>query len=259
MEEKRKKNNSYGAAEGYCLRRTRKRLLWILWAVLVLFIAVAVGAAFLTGMSQDRGGWEAMDYVTIFVSGCGAAVLFLFGVYLAFVAVRDTFFPEKSGLADSIRRQLPYPEEAPPVGELFAMVDEDLRENGQWFGEVGIGKEWVLGDLANRIDRIRGIFTVDEVHRHHTQTGIRTSRTLQLVLIDDRWQRNTTSFSSPKTLRKAADVLAARVPEARRGVNGQYRDFWQMDERQRAEFEREFQRRRNCEDDEKLKMTGIND
>ncbi len=72
------------------------------------------------------------------------------------------------------------------MAELFAMVDNDLKENGQWFGPVGVGREWVLGDLATRIDRIRGIFVVDEIRQHSTQTGTRTSRSMELVLIDDR-------------------------------------------------------------------------
>lgn len=76
--------------------------------------------------------------------------------------------------------------------ELFAMVDRDLKEHGQWFDAVGIGREWVLGDAASRIDRIRAIFTVDRIRHHHSQTGIHTNRILELVLIDDRWQKAVT-------------------------------------------------------------------
>lgn len=158
-------------------------------------------------------------------------------------AICDTFFPEKSSLAQSIRNQLPYPDEALPVERLFAMVDQDLKENGQWFGSVGIGREWVLGDGANRIDRIRGIFVINEIHQHHTQTDTRTSRNMELVLIDDRWQRTVTSFHSLKDLQAAADCLALRVPEARRGVNSANMDFWTMNKRAREDFEREFRKK----------------
>lgn len=41
-------------------------------------------------------------------------------------------------LAQSIRNQLPYPDEAPPVKELFSMVDQDLKQNGQWYGKLGM-------------------------------------------------------------------------------------------------------------------------
>lgn len=239
------KANPHGAAEGYCLSRTRKRLSWILWSLLLSAIGVALGALFFVGIQQDREYWEIMDYVTLVVSGGGAAVMFLSGIYMGYVAVRDTFFPAKSGLADSIRKQLPYPEEAPPVEKLFTMVDKDLEENGRWFDAVGIGKEWVLGELANRIDRIRGIFIVDEIHRHHTQTGVRTNRTLQLVLIDNRWQRNVTNFKKPKELQSAAEYLSCLVPDAKCGRNEEYRDFWYYDEEKQQAFERDFQRKKN--------------
>ena len=71
-------------------------------------------------------------------------------------SLRDALVPEKSALAQSIRDQLPHPDEAPAVKELFAMVDQDLKQNGQWCGKLGVGKEWVLGDEVSRISRIRG-------------------------------------------------------------------------------------------------------
>ena len=239
-----RKNNPHGEAEGYCLSRTRKRLVWLIWSLLVLVIAAALLCMLVVGLKQDREYRETMDYVTLAFCGIGGPLFLAAGLYLGFVAVRDTFFPEKSALAKSIRSQLPYPEEAPPVGTLFAMVDEDLKENALWFGSVGIGKEWVLGDGVNKIDRIRGIFVVDELHQHHTQTGTRTNRTLQLVLIDDRWQRTVTSFHDLQDLKAAADCLALRVPDARRGVNDANLEFWHLDESQREDFERQFQQQK---------------
>ncbi len=240
-----RKNNPHGAAEGYCLSRTRKRLTWLIWALVSLAIAVCLGAVFSIGLGQDRAYWDTMDYVTLAVSGGGAVLLGLLGLWLGYTSIRDAFFPEKSALAQSIRSQLPYPDEAPPVDELFAMVDNDLKENAQWFGPVGVGREWVLGDGVNKIDRIRGIFVVDEIHRHTTKTGSRTSRNLELVLIDDRWQRTGTSFNDPKDLRAAADCLALRVPDAARGDGSRCSSFWTMDESAREDFEREFRQKQN--------------
>lgn len=240
-----RKNNPNGVEEGYCLSRTRKRITWLMWALLVLVIAAALGAVFFVGLGQDRTYWETMDYVTLTVSGGGAVLLGLLGLWLGYTAVRDAFFPAKSALAQSIRNQMPYPEEAPPVKELFAMVDGDLRENGRWFGPVGIGREWVLGDGVNKIERIRGIFIINEIHHHHTKTGSRTSRNMELVLIDDRWQRTGTSFQNLQDLKAAADCLALRAPEARRGTNDQWSSFWSMDESEREDFEREFQGKKN--------------
>lgn len=240
-----RKNNPHGAEEGFCLSRTRKRITWLIWALLVLVIAAALGAVFFVGLGQDRTYWETMDYVTLTVSGGGAVLLGLLGLWLGYTAVRDAFFPAKSALAQSIRNQMPYPEEAPPVKELFAMVDGDLRENGRWFGPVGIGREWVLGDGVNKIERIRGIFIINEIHHHHTKTGSRTSRNMELVLIDDRWQRTGTSFQNLQDLKAAADCLALRAPDAVRGDGNRCSRFWTMDESEREDFEREFQGKKN--------------
>jgi len=241
----RRKKNPHGAEEGYCLSRTRKRLTWLIWALAVIAAAVSLGVVFHIGLGQDRAYWDTMDYVTLAFSGGGAVLLGLLGLWLGYTAIRDAFFPEKSALAQSIRSQLPYPDEAPPVNELFAMVDNDLKENAQWFGPVGIGREWVLGDGVNRIDRIRGIFVINEIHQHHTKTGVRTSRNMELALIDDRWQRTGTSFNDLKDLRAAADCLALRVPDAARGDGGRCSSFWTMDESEREAFEREFRQKQN--------------
>ena len=239
------KNNPHGAAEGYCLSRTRKKLVWLLWALLALLLAAGLGVVFAMGMDQDRTFRETEDYVTLAVSGGGCVLFALLGLWLGYAAVRDTFFPGRSALAQSIRSQLPYPDEAPEVGTLFAMVDDDLKENARWFGPVGVGREWVLGDEANRIDRIRGIFVIDEIHQHTTKTGTRTSRNMELVLIDDRWQRTSTSFNNLSDLQAAADYLALQVPDAVRGRNSQCTDFWTMDESAREEFEQKFRQQQN--------------
>lgn len=125
------------------------------------------------------------------------------------------------------------------------MVDDDLKDHALWFGPVGIGQTWVLGDGVNKIDRIRGIFVVNELHQHQTKTGVRTSRNMELVLIDDRWQRTATSFNNLKDLQAAAECLRLRVPEAAWGANGQNTDFWTMDESAREDFERDFRQRQN--------------
>ena len=239
------KNNPHGIAEGYCLSRTRKHLSWLLWSLLLLFLSVCLAVYFLDGMQTDRSAWGTNDYVKLAISAGGTAALAAAGLYMAYAALRDTFFPARSALAQSIRSQLPYPDEAPEVAKLFDMVDSDLKANGQWFGPVGIGKEWVLGDAANRIDRIRGIFVVDQLRVRSSGGRTQSSRTLELVLIDNRWQKTVTAFRDPGDLQAAADCLALRVPDARRGKNDQYAGFLQMDESQREEFERDFRQKQN--------------
>lgn len=252
-----RKNNPHGVEEGYCLARTRKKLTWCLWGLILLVLAAGLGVMFYVGLGQDRTYWETKDYVTLAVSGGGAVFLLALGIGLGYMGIRDAFFPEKGMLAQSIRNQLPFPDGALPVGELFAMVDNDLKENGTWFGEVGIGTEWVLGDEASRIDRIRGIFTVDKIRQRGTQTGTRTSRILELVLIDDRRRKSVTDFKDPQDLRDAAEFLALRVPDAVRGVNDQYADFLNQDDVERDNFEREFQQKQNRRASEQaLKESG---
>ncbi len=257
LQKAQKQNDPHGAAEGYCLSRTRKRVAWIFWSVLVLLLGVCAAAGFFIGIQQDQAYWDAEDYGTLIVCAVAAVLLLAGGIYMMVTAVRDVFFPGKSRLAQSIRSQLPYPEEAPPVEELFAMVDQDLEQNGRWFDAVGIGNEWVLGEVATKIERIRGIFTVDEIHQHSTQNGTRTSRTLELVLVDDRWQKAVTDFKKPDDLQAAADYLALRVPEAKRGRNGQQHDFMAMKEHEREEFERDFQQKQSLRASEQIQKETL--
>lgn len=239
----RQKNNPNGVQEGYCLSRTRKKISWVMWGVLCLAFLGASLWLHSIGLQQDQPYWKDVDNGTLIASGVVGGLFLLMGLYMVFHGIKDSFFPEKSALANSIRSQLPYPEEAPPVKELFSLVDGDLKEYGQWFDTLGIGQEWVLGDFATRIDRIRGIFVVDRSRQCHSGNHTRTVRELELVLIDDRWQHWSTSFKKPNELRAAADCLALKVPRARRGSNDQWSSFLNMNDEERESFEREFRQK----------------
>ena len=151
-----KKQQPDGPEGGYCLDRTRKRLGRLLWSVLYLLLAAGCGVVFFMGFGEEKT--EIADWAVWIVSGGGFAVFMVCFVVETYMDLRDAFFPAKSRLANSIRSQLPYPDEAPPVEELFAMVDQDIQANGQWFDRVAIGKEWVFGDDVSSIARIRGVF-----------------------------------------------------------------------------------------------------
>ena len=59
---------------------------------------------------------------------------------------------------DRLNRAMDYIEghlEAPDWQDLFAMVDQDLAANGRWFGKMGIGRDWMLGDEACALARVR--------------------------------------------------------------------------------------------------------
>lgn len=81
---------------------------------------------------------------------------------------------------------------------------------------------------------------------------------MELVLIDDRWQRTVTSFNDLKDLQAAADCLALRVPDARRGANSANLDFWKMDELAREAFEREFRQKKNQREVEQIQQETLN-
>ena len=228
----RGKYSPHGAAEGYCLSRTRRRLVWLIPGVILLaFGGVAIYLTLTVAPAEEVRE-------RLMVGGMGAAAL-LIGACLSVVAVRDACFPAHSKLARSIRAQLPFPEEAPGVSQLFAMVDQDLAQNGMWFGPVGVGNQWVLGSEASYIPRICGIFVVDRIRRRNGKA----SREMALVLIDDRWQLSRTDYrSGPQELRAAADAIALRCPDARRGVNEEYQQFLFLDEEAQEQFLQERRR-----------------
>ena len=211
-----RKNNPDMPEGGYCLEKTRKRLASLGLAVIVLALGFCVAVYIFMLLKEDTSTWETMDYVKLAVGGLGGLALLLGGIYTAYTSVRDAFWPEKSTLARSIRSQLPYPDGAPGVKELFAMVDKDIQENGQWFDKVAVGKEWVLGDEASYIPRIRVYFGRDEIRTHRSETHTSTSRILELHILDDRRQHQIMTMRNPNELQAILDCISLRAPDALR-------------------------------------------
>lgn len=210
-----------GPEEGYCLQRTRGRLTGLIPAAL---LAVGGGLAIWFFAVAETMPYEAerlkeeisFGYYLIPVAGTGAILV---GLFLAYRSLRDALHPEKSALAQSIRDQLPYPEEAPKVKELFAMVDQDLKQNGQWCGKLGVGREWVLGDEVSSIPRIRGVFSRVERHTRHAGKRTQVTYLYEIRIVDDRRQQQVTSLRSKREVEEAMDCLRRRVPAA---VFGEY-------------------------------------
>lgn len=216
-----KKQQPDGPEEGYCLQRTRGRLKEL---ILAAIFAVGGGLAIWFFAVAETMPYEAerlkeemsFGYYLIPVVGAGAILV---GLVLAYRSLRDALVPEKSALARSIRSQLPYPEEAPPVKELFAMVDQDLKQNGQWYGRLGVGREWVLGDEASSIPRIRGVFSRVERHTRHAGKRTQVTYIYEIWIVDDRRQQQVTSLRSKGEVEEAMDCLRRRAPAA---VFGEY-------------------------------------
>lgn len=239
-----KKHQPDGLEEGYCLQRTRNRLAWLVWAALFLVAGLACGMVFITQLRADHSAWKTEDYVTLVVAGILAVGGMGIGLYEGYTDLRDSLVPEKSRLAQSIRSQLPYPEEAPSVRELFAMVDKDIRENGQWFDRMAVGKEWVLGDDASSIPRIRVVFSRDEIQHHHSGKRTTTNRVIELYILDDRRQMHVTALRDPNELSAVMDCLRLRAPEALFRSYSEYTNYCTMSEEEWAQLLLEYQRRK---------------
>lgn len=203
-----------GTSGSICLKRTRKRLVYLVWAAFLLFAALALLACAVSLWTSDRSGWEAADWVTAIVSAVLGLAALAAGLYEAGTSVRDALFPAGSRLARSIRAQLPHPEEDILVSELFAMVDKDIAENGVWFDRVAVGREWILGDDATFIPRIRAVFGRDEVQSRRVNGRTIRSEVVQLYILDDKKQVQVTGLRNPHELKQLLECLRLRAPDA---------------------------------------------
>ncbi len=239
-----KKQQPDGPEEGYCLQRTRYRLANLGLAALFLVIGGGLAALFLYQAPADQSGWELADYGTLAVAGIGGFGFLAAAVYEGWTSIRDALFPERSRLARSIRSQLPYPDEAPPVQELFAMVDRDIRENGQQFDRAYVGREWLLGDDASLLSRVRVVFDRDETTIRHRGGRTQTSRTIQLYVLDDRKQVQATGLRDPNELQALLTCLKLRCPEALFRPYREYLDYCGKSEEEWQALMREYNARR---------------
>ena len=224
-----KKQQPEGPEEGYCLQRTRGRLTGLIWAALVLIGGGLAIWFFMTAQSMPlrrRSGLKEELTFRLLPDSCGGVVAILVASS-AYRSVAGCPGSGESALAQSIRAQLPYPDEAPAVKELFAMVDQDLKANGQWCGKLGVGKEWVLGDEVSRIPRIRGIFSRVEQHVRHAGKRTQVTYIYEIWIVDDRRERQVTSLRSKRELEDAMDCLRRRVPAAVFGTydSKEYKDL----------------------------------
>ena len=143
------------------------------------------------------------------------------------------------------------------------MVDKDIKENGQWFDRVAIGREWVFGDEVTSIARIRGVFPRDEIVTRHAGGRRRPHRILELYIVDDRRQIQATTLHKPAELQAAVDCLRLRMPEAffdsyqnMSDFTGQSEEEWQATNR--SVIRRRDQRLARQEDQERY-SAGTND
>jgi len=212
-------------------------------AVLFLLVGMSCGVYFAAELAEDKTDWGVEEYAALVIGGGVCAAGILGGLYEGYTDIRDAFFPEKSRLAKSIRAQLPYPEEAPEVGELFGMVDRDIRENGQWFDRVAVGREWVLGDDVTAVSRIRVVSGRDEMVQRHTNGRTQTSRIIELHILDDRRQVQVSDLRNPNELSALLSCLKLRAPEALFVPYKAFSGYCSKSEEEWNDLEREYQGR----------------
>jgi len=239
-----KKQQPNGPEEGYCLQRTRLRLARLGWSLLYLIIAFCCGVVFIMQLQEERSAWTAKDWAMLIVCGIVSLGASLLCVYETCTDLRDAFFPGKSRLARSIRSQLPYPDEAPEVKELFAMVDRDIRENGQWFDRVAVGREWVLGDDVSSISRIRVVSGRNEVVHRHINGRIQTAQIIELYILDDRQQVQSTGLRNPSELDALLTCLKLRAPEVLFRPYREFSDYCTKTEEEWQSLLREYNARK---------------
>ncbi|MCI9149187.1 MAG: hypothetical protein HFI42_01630 [Lachnospiraceae bacterium] len=234
------RNPSPKRTKSYCFCITRKRLLSLWLALLLLFVAAGLGAYAWLRLQEERSLWEVIEYAKLAVGVLGCILFLIWGLGTAYTAIRDAFFPGRSALAQSIRSQLPCPEEAPDVRELFAMVDQDIEENGLWFDRVAVGKEWVLGEQASFIPRIRVFFGRDETTTRRRGERMITTRILELHILDDRRQHQMTTLRKPRELRALLECVSLRAPDALCRPYREYASWCQKSDTEWEDMLREY-------------------
>lgn len=63
--------------KSYCMERTRKRLVYLLLALLFLFIAFLMGVYSVSRLGEDKSSWDYMDYISLIV---GLGVIYTEGL-----------------------------------------------------------------------------------------------------------------------------------------------------------------------------------
>lgn len=118
------------------------------------------------------------------------------------------------------------------IQAIFAQIDKDIEENGKKFGKIRVGKDWILGIEAMRIDRIRGIFTF--------RMWRGKMREHSICLVDDRQNILTTSLTLAKQLDELNDYLTGLLPRAATGNFKDYLAFIAKDKEEMEAFNDEF-------------------
>lgn len=188
----------------------------------VLFIPTSI--AMLT-MNSDIE-WPAVILLCL-------GIFFLYKLCTCFLSM---LHPEGGKLGKSL---IPYTDgtKQGDVSSLFLRIDEDMATGGQKFGYLWVGREWVLGDEAMRIEHIRGIFSMKIWRGKCYEYAI--------CLVDNHRNVQTTNVSRESQLDGAYSYLTELLPHAAQGGMDEYTGFVGMNDLEREEFEQIFAGKRH--------------
>lgn len=211
-----------GKATNLCYKRSRNH--YIGWALGSYFIGSAClpsGIVMLTAKPFLLGG--------IILTAIGSVGLAFFIRNLLLI-----FSPANGKLGKSVR---PYMDGSirTDVKSIFALIDEDMAQNGKKFGYVRVGKQWILGGEAMLIERVRGIFCV-KVYRAKR-------REYAIILVDDRQNVQTTNLTREKHLDELNYYLTHLLPYAATGNFNDYLKFIGKKDDEMEAFNKEYLRR----------------
>lgn len=254
----KKKHEPRGPEEGYCLQRCRNHLTKLGWTALFFALGACVAVYIVASMEEVQYYQETEEYIKMIVAAVFVVGFFAAGIYEGYIALRDAICPAKSGLAKSIRAQMPYPDEAPNVRELFAMVDADIAENGQWFDKVAVGKRWVFGDVVTDISRIRVVFWRNEKTYHQQGGRTRVTHIIQMIILDDRRQEWTFELKNPKELPMLLDCVKLHAPDALFAPYSEHTQYTRKSDEEWEKLLREYRRRKSQrEEAERERAEGV--
>lgn len=173
------------------------------WVIATLLVALFCFAMTLCLRADRLFLWI---HIPLLVIGSAALIKCCFNL-------RNFMYPRRGTLARSLR---PYLEDwgTTDVLDLFSRIDKDMEEHGTQFDSVWVGREWVLGEEAMPIERIRGIFSFKTPTGSHPEWNI--------CLVDDRRHVQITSLASERDMNKVYSHLTKLLPRA---ACGNFRDY----------------------------------
>ena len=180
---------------------------------LLMLLGLAPGLYFLCIPLLQQGGSPRLSDLLI---GGGLTAFGLLFLVLLSLSLYRWLRPQKGKLARSIFTQMESYVDEEEIHTLFRQIDEDVAL-GRQIGPIYIGEQWVLGEEAMRLERVRGVFGF-------APKRSRGRREFTLILVDQDDNVQTASMAS-EDLQAAQDYLAGLLPPVATGGLDAYSNY----------------------------------